>query len=298
VKGLFVADSKLYFKASYTCPHGGQYIRTIFHTDGTATGTKDLRADVCPANNTDESKPTHPYYNTKPTAEMWGALLCAALPMIALSTYVLVARKMPGLFLNIYAGVWVAITLLYALSITEVGDSMLTFQKWFGTIYSSLLYIGLVVFTVRVQEPPPWLENLKTWAVAVVGSTFFIIIHIDLEIPMTGYNWPWVVFFVLVLLQMVASSILTRIIPMIYSAIGLFEVAWRISYEIVHLIFGGLSGEGATLTMLLILALQGIGIILLAVGYAAKKAQIDGSVREMLKGNRNFASLLSEDDPA
>merc|ERR1711881_510266 len=110
-----------------------------------------------------------------------------------------------------------------------------------------------------------WQDELKSWAVAVVGVSFFVIIHIDLEIPFQPDWWRWVVYAGLTVMQMLLSMVVSRSVPMVAGAIGTLVIAWKIAVEIVALV--GIEGSFAMLTILAIFALQGVGIIVLAIYY-------------------------------
>lgn len=282
VSSLFVdADSSsLYFKASYYCD--GWYVWSIFQSDGTPGSAVNLRGDSCASTTTGSSQGSGgPAGGTD--AEYWGVVFLAAVPMLALATYVVLTRQMPGVFANLYGGVAVVFLMGFLLATGDTGD-LLAFNKWFYTIYSSLLYVALVAVSALRDELPQWLEEMKTWAVALAAGTFFVIIHVDLEIPWAGEAWAWVVYSILALLQMAASVVLARTVPMICGACSAFVISWKISWETV-ILFGGdeWGSDLQLLTVFGLMALLGLGVIALAVLYASRRSEIEGAVRSALR---------------
>mmetsp|Transcript_122470 Transcript_122470/g.341332 ORF Transcript_122470/g.341332 Transcript_122470/m.341332 type:complete len:549 (-) Transcript_122470:96-1742(-) len=295
---LFVdqTTSKLYYKASYNvkCPNNcsasGQtsttaWVETIICVDASSAGTTDLRADPCATVHywcDDGSTSDKP-----PLASLWGILFLSAFPMIVLAGFVLVRLQLPGLVVNLFGGVACAVITLYLIARydDEVLDGLPSFLKWFLTLYTSALWLALAAWSLLAEKTAPWLDELRTWAVAVVGVSFFVIIHIDLEIPYSGEAWQWVIYAFLALLQMVLSAVVSRTVPMVAGAIGTFVVAWKAAYEIVEFVdFGG--SELKALAVLAIVALQGIGIIAAAIFYAGRREEIDGLVRRALTCGR------------
>eukprot|EP00928_Gymnodinium_smaydae_P036937 TRINITY_DN2572_c0_g1_i3.p1 TRINITY_DN2572_c0_g1~~TRINITY_DN2572_c0_g1_i3.p1 ORF type:complete len:543 (-),score=64.57 TRINITY_DN2572_c0_g1_i3:402-2030(-) len=288
-RDLFVdtATSTLYFKASFTCPRATCYvwINTIFSSNGTAEGTVDLRGDPCGLAESRCGGGTIPSQSGKPTrAALWGVIFVAALPMMVLAIVVLVRKKMPGLFVNLFGGVIciAAVSYLLANYDDDILSGFPSFMKWFLTIYTSILWTLFAVWSLQKPVVDEWLDELRSWAVAFVGPAFFVIIHIDLEIPWNDDAWRWVVYALVTIIQMLLSTILSRTIPMVAGAIGLFIISWKIAFELVELANIG-SGEMKTLTMLALVALQGIGIVVAAIVYAGRREQVDSTVRAFLK---------------
>ena len=60
---------------------------------------------------------------------------------------------------------------------------------------------------------PAWVEDLKTWAVFGVSGSFYIAVHLALEVPFTSEVWPWWVYFVIVLIQLTMSVFISRTMP-------------------------------------------------------------------------------------
>lgn len=291
---LFVdkSSSKLYFKVDYTCD-GGQLVKTIYESDGTAEGTKDLRKAECAIvaldNDNSSSGSSSSSLDRGPN---WHLFFMAILPMMAVAAWVLVTKKMPGVFLNLFVGGIMIFIVFY----NEYGDLKHKTQvyKWFVTIYSSLFYAGIVFVAVRIVNPPAWLDDLRTWAVVVVALTFFGVVHSLLEIPfnfdLSLFSVNWFVYTVLIFLQMLISLLVQRTLPLILGAICLFILSFKVSRTVV---FDLLSLDGATgaIIMLAVLALMGVGIISAAVFYTSKKADIDRQIRKMLvRLNSQFAA--------
>merc|ERR1712032_1066877 len=202
-----------------------------------------------------------------------------------------------GAFANLYGGVAVLCLMIFLL-VSDGTSNLLEFNKWLFTTYSSVLWIALIALSIVKEELPGWLDDMKSWAVTFVAVTFFVIIHIDLEVPFTDQAWRWVVYTILAILQMLASVVVARTLPMVLGAIGAFVVAYKISWETVRLMSGGTwGGQLELLTMFAFMALQGIGIIVLAVWYASKRAEIEtailGNIRTWV-GQRKSADVPVE----
>merc|ERR1719433_1135090 len=100
--------------------------------------------------------------------------------------------------------------MVYLLAVDRDTSNMETFLKYFITIYSAAQKVGIFVISVLMPElQQQWLDELKSWAVVFVTGTFFIIIHIDLEIPFNtdAYWWRWVIYALLSLELMVFSIV-------------------------------------------------------------------------------------------
>jgi len=282
VRALFVdvASSSLYFSVSYYCDDSG-YTESLFRSDGTSSGTEDLRDASCLATTTSSNGEELPERGAD--AEYWGIIFVAAIPMMALAAYVMHSRQIYGVFANVYGGVATVSLMIFLLASGDMGN-LLEFNKWFFTIYSSTLYVALLALAVVRDSLPEWLEEMKTWAVALVAGTFFVIIHVDLEIPFSGEAWAWLLYSVLALLQMAASVVLARTMPMACGALCAFVLSWKISWETVVLLGGEDWGGGLQmLTVFGLMALLGIGIIVLAVVYAGRRADIEAFVQDAIR---------------
>lgn len=292
VNNLFVdtASSSLYIKTSDYCDNVG-YIESVFKSDGTTAGTVDLRPDGCPVvtTTTTSSGDTGSIVRAN-DAEYWGIMFLAAGPMMGLATYVMFSRQIYGVVANLYGGVFVVFLMIFLLASDDM-NNLFTFQKWFWTIYSSALYLALLALSVTREKLPEWLEEMKTWAVALAAISFFVVIHIDLEIPFSTKAWAWVVYGLLVPLQFGASVVLQRTTPMVFGALGAFVVAYKVSWETVQLIGGDDWGGLQMLTVFGLMALQGIGIIVLAVVYASKRDSIEAMVQNTFRKCRGGKPL-------
>jgi len=264
VSDLIVDGGTLYFKAEYYC--GDVWFKTIFSSNGTSEGTTNLRGSSCAtdSSSTDGSKEYVDTSGGKPTAQMWGALLLGIVPMVSLAGFVVVRKKMPGMFMNLFLGVGIAVILLYFIGLDEDGvefEYVSSFLKWFITLYTGAAYVAITLVSVLVLNLPQLIEDMKSWIVAA-GA--------------------WLLYTFLAGVQMLISIAVSRTFPMVMGAISTFVISWKIAREIVKAIFGPDLGEVETLTLLGIMALQGIGIIAGAIVYASKRKDVDRLVREAL----------------
>merc|ERR1719330_2323370 len=110
-------------------------------------------------------------------------------------------------------------------------------------------------------------------------------IHIVTEIPWDDGLGRWISYAVLTVVQMVLSAIVSRTVPMVTGAIGLFILSWKFAVELVE-VTGISDSEFGTLILLAIMALQGIAIIVGATFYAGNRQKIEGAVKAMLRCDR------------
>lgn len=305
---LYVENSTslLYFKARLDCTAtcaGSQAAHTsvlsIFTLDETAGNPTitDLRGDTCVLWAAQVTCPLGGGSNVIPgptRTVLWGIIFLAAVPMLILSVYALLWKQMPGLVFNIFGGIQAIAIMVYFLinydSTPEggtsgpaavYGDRFMDFMKWFTLIYTSVLWKALVSWSLITPTAAPWLEEVKTWWAAVVGTAFFVNIHVVLQVPFTTEIWPWVVYALLALLQMLMSAVVQRTVPMVMGALGAFVVAWKIGFEVSEALQFG-SREVQYLTTFAIIGLEGVGIILAAIAFARNRDKVQDWVRGLL----------------
>ncbi|CAE8693391.1 unnamed protein product, partial [Polarella glacialis] len=94
--------------------------------------------------------------------------------------------------------------------------------------------------------------------------TFFAIIHYDLDIPYSSIPWQWVVYSLLLPLQMLLSLLLRNKLPMACGGIGCLIACYKVSDVIVEALFASLSSEVKWLLLLAILAPLSASVVLIA----------------------------------
>jgi len=294
IRGLHVDADLLFIKATvkHDCPGAcfdlSNYVDTLLQSDGSPEGTVDLMQDPCAhvERCPDVASPDDDLPSALPKAALWGVLLVATVPMVALASFILFQRKLPGPFVNVFGGVWGAVVTLYLIVMDsdDMLEGLSDFLAWFNIFYAFVSWVGLVAWSLLSGALDPWLEELKTWAAATVGVTFFVAIHCNLgfiALVSFGGAWHWLVYGILALLQLVFSMAVSRTVPMVVAAICVFILAWKIACDIVKFADIG-SGDLATLAILTILALEGIGIIGAAASYAGNRDRVDSAVRKAL----------------
>eukprot|EP00929_Paragymnodinium_shiwhaense_P037475 TRINITY_DN19964_c0_g1_i1.p1 TRINITY_DN19964_c0_g1~~TRINITY_DN19964_c0_g1_i1.p1 ORF type:complete len:346 (+),score=52.56 TRINITY_DN19964_c0_g1_i1:492-1529(+) len=279
---LVVDNGKLYFKARQWCESAGYTVPTVYESNGTTAGTKDLRQDACaripnPSTSTDEPSLT----GAKPVAALWSTIFLSVLPMMATAAVILALKSMPGMFANLYAGGGIGIIILYLIAESNP-DNIFDFMKWFIFLYTGVAYIVFTLASILVQKPEGVFEEMKDWIVVFVGGPFFIVIHVISEVPVTTSALAWIAYALLAALQMFISIAVQRTLPLVFGAICTFVISWKISREIVIAILGDQLGETEVLSTLGLMALQGIGIVLGAIFYASRRVDIDAAVRGAL----------------
>eukprot|EP00927_Polykrikos_kofoidii_P076575 TRINITY_DN73648_c0_g1_i1.p1 TRINITY_DN73648_c0_g1~~TRINITY_DN73648_c0_g1_i1.p1 ORF type:complete len:563 (+),score=99.42 TRINITY_DN73648_c0_g1_i1:50-1738(+) len=297
VRHLFVdnSSSMLFFKASYRCPKIGRYVETIFRSNGTRLGTEDLNPDACVTTRGFNASVVSPLDGgAPPQSLLWSTLLISVLPMLTLASYVLASRRMAGVFLNLFVGIWAVFTLLHWIAVfPEMPADAYEFQKVFVTIYTALLWIGILFLEAFLEDPPKWVDEIKTWAVPIVGSVFFGVIHLDLEIPSTTSVWRWVIYAILLILQAWASIVVSRSFPLLLSAVGVFTLIGKTSYELVDLV-GFDSSTGSGLLFLTIVGAQGLLITVAGAYYRANQEDVDGTIRQAFLSCNGWQNIVAE----
>lgn len=274
-------DGRLYFKASWNCPAPSYaWVSTIYSSEG--AGATDLSAtEPCAPRDVSGTNATAatPADDSLPVGALWGTLFLSCVPMALLSGLVVFWKQMPGPVATLLGGVLAAAVVLFL--IADGTQNLASFLKWSVTSYTGALWLALLIWSLRHPELPEWQDELKTWAVAVVGVGFAVIIHVDLEIPFKQEAWRWLIYSAVTVLQIVLSMAVSRTVPMVAGAAGLFLLSWKVAYELVE--FAGLaSGETKTLALLALLALQGMAIVVAAVAYAGRRERVDSAVRGFL----------------
>jgi len=302
------ATSSLYLKGEYRCSEQvascWTWVYTLWKSDGTAAGTTDLRgSDVCTSVCDDSSGGgggtfPGPGPSRPPYAEMWGVLFLGIVPMMLLAGFVLIKKQLPGPFVNLYGGFEGAVILLFLIIADEatISNDFGTFMKWFITSYNSLFWLVLAAWSLARASIPEWQEELKSWAVVFVGVSFFVVIHIDLEIPFRDEAWRWIIYAVLTVLQLLLSAIVSRTVPMVAGAAGLFVLAWKVAFEIIRFTGIGESGEFFMLSVLIIMAVQGAGIVLGAIWYSSQREKVDAMVVAFLRCQTSKMKDLKSQD--
>lgn len=281
---LIVDGGSLYFRAEYDCD--GTWYRTIYSLNDTSAEPVNLRGNDCKVQSIDSSSTGEiDTSDEKPTAVLWGTLLIGIGPMLLVASAIVVYRRLPGLFMNLFLGVGIAVILLYLIGLDEDSidsDGVFTFLKWFITLYTAAAYVSITLVSVLMTKVPELIEDMKPWIVAIAGLPFFIVIHFDLEVPVTQEAWAWLLYSFLAVVQMLISIAVSETFPMVLGALSTFVISWKIAREIVRTIFGPDLGEVETLTLLGIMALQGVGIMAGAILYAGRRAEVDAFVRGAL----------------
>merc|ERR1711920_621272 len=107
-------------------------------------------------------------------------------------------------------------------------------------------------------------------------------LHVVTEIPWDDGLGRWICYALLTIVQMVLSAIVSRTVPMVTGAIGLFILSWKFAVELVEAT-GVSDAEFGTLIILAIMALQGLAIIVGAIFYAGNREKIEGAVNALLR---------------
>lgn len=289
VRDLVFEAGKLYFKASDIC--SGITISSVFQSDGSAAGTIDLRGpnpcDSIPDRRSDPERSDTDYcywsgYSV-PRTTLWSIICLGDIPMMVLASLILSRKRSPGVFVNIYYGLAVAIILLYLVEETN-RDRIESFLKWFITLYTAVALVAIASVSLLAKHLPIVLELLKDWVLVVAGIPFFLMVHIDFDIPSTKVWYNWLVYCCIVALHMLLSMVVQRTLPMVLGAFGAFVLAWQLAVEIERAIFHYDEFNKRSLIVLALLALQGVVIIVGAVFYSSQRAGIEDWRRNSPKG--------------
>lgn len=209
-----------------------------------------------------------------------GSLFLGVVPMMGVAAWALAKKQMPGVFLNLFVGVILLVNMLMVLADNHSSG----FFKWFLTLYTTATWACLLVVSIKFEQLEQWLDELKTWAVVANSTAFFAVLHWQLEIPITDAVWPWWLYAFFVALQIAASFVVMRSYPMILSAVSLFILAWKVSYELVDLF--GIQYGLRYMFVLLVLMILGVGIIIASIMYASRRKAVDQAVKAFIEGLR------------
>lgn len=278
------ASDSLYFSSYYYCRGVSAafsgcwaHVYSIYRSDGTAAGTVDLRGDVCSAACATGAEGTFLGFEAENRMELWGVLILAVFPMMGVAFYVMHSKEVASPIVSLWLGGQLIGLLLYELvggnSLAETVE-LLThagFLTWFITVYNVVWYVALGVWSLNVWTLPEWQEEMKTWAVFVVGWTSLVMIHIVLQVPFTTNPWAWNAYTMLTLVQLLLGVMVSRPVPMIAGCFCLFIMSWKVATEFVHVTsFEG--EESRFLVLLALMVLEGTIIVMTAMALANKLA--------------------------
>ena len=161
-----------------------------------------------------------------PTGRLLGILLLGVLPQTILALYLLVRRKVPGVFLNVFLGVYALLFLIWILMEHQVANVYFFLQVTSMT-YASASCLAVAVnqvlwsqsreFQVEVEAVNRFAADLATWAAAVTSIAFLASLHLILDIRAPS---TWIIYGVLQLPQVVFAVLMRRMTPMAVFVIG------------------------------------------------------------------------------
>lgn len=265
-------SDQFFLKGSYPCRSLFGFeecwtdVFTIYQIDSSGVGV-DLRGDVCTPGCTALQAEGRGEWDGPTKREMWGILLVAVLPMMAVSGLVLSKREMPGPVVNLWAGGQMIGVILFELfegeSLTESGLIASIKEMYFRNdlllmffcFYNAAGYAALVLWSLFGGSQPEWKEEAKTWAVFFVGWGSFGLIHQVLAIPFPEATWEWSAYTFLAVVQLALGFVIKRSTPMATGSLGLFIVSIKVahvmtsnalSFMVVMLVEGSLVIWGAS----------------------------------------------------
>lgn len=242
---------------------------TIFKSDGTTNGTINL-------GNCDHALAPAPGPTPVPACRLLAVLFLAVLPQLSLSAFLWRSKRLPGMFLTLYAGVFSLAYTLFLFGASGARSQEVTFLKCFLTIYSSL-GIGVLVYLQRKdsKEISPCekgcssAEGVKTWAVNVTSWVFFVVIHFDLRIPLTSLWYMWAMYAFLCLLLIGFSKLMSRTLPMTLGGMGGLVVCAAIAWSMP--VWCGMDEDDSYTALLQMALMAGLGIAVSWVLYSKKE---------------------------
>jgi len=189
---------------------------------------------------------------------------------------------MPGMTLNLFFGFFALVLNLYLLFCwpqhEDDFERLSTFVKTFLTVYSTAALVFIAVVAARLRDRSERFEWVMTWAVAIATPTFVCALQWLLQVPFGNSSWwSWVVYAVVCAFLMVYSIFVSRVLPMMLGCFSTCFLLWHLATSAADLL--GLEGA---LVRLLILALLGIGVFVMAVQYGKYRDGLESSVRRLL----------------
>jgi len=279
LRSFYVQNTRFWFKAYLSC--GSFTTETFFRSDGTTDGTvdmntggntyKDLVKTCAQVADGNEVVP--------PLGRLLGIFFFGVLPQTGLAAFLLYQKQMPGLVLNFYGGVYSVIALIYLMSVDHLGKADL-FIKATSCLYSGFCYLGLLQLKMGGGSPEWLTQEMRDWAAVIVPASFFAALHFALNIPITTEASPWIVYTVLLLLQMVLALLLRSGLAVLLPVAGLFVLSWKISHEMVSNWGPDLSSELQLMIVLPMMCLFILMVIATAVFCHRNRRAIEAETKE------------------
>eukprot|EP00435_Cladocopium_sp_Y103_P027862 s3212_g6.t3 len=200
---------------------------TEFRSNGTVEGTEATEgdfpglADLC-------LKLASGMEWRPPTGRLLSVLLLGILPQTGLATYLLIWKKVPGVFLNVFVGAYAATFILWIL-MKGTAVNLLLFLQASTMTYATTACVAVALNQVlwsNVCSDESFVEegshaagsadsdgNLGTWASSVSCISFFGAVHLVLNIP-SSEGWAWPLYGILTLPQIAFALLMRRTTPM------------------------------------------------------------------------------------
>jgi len=222
-----------------------------------------------------------------PTSRLLAILFLGILPQTGLAAYLLIKKKVPGVFLNVFLGAY-AVTFFVWILMKGPVVNLLFFLQASTMTYAAAACVAVAVNQVlwsKVSET--FIQELGTWATAVTSIAFFGAVHLALKIPSEGWTWP--LYGILHLPQIAFALLMRRLTPMALFVTGLLVLLYKAVFELTP----SATAEWAKALQLAIFYGLGGFVLLILVVYRDNKAFLEELVYQRLRPSVKSSDVSS-----
>lgn len=231
-----------------------------------------------------------------PTGRLLSILLLGILPQTGLATYLLIWKKVPGVFLNIFVGAYSATFILWIL-MKGMAVNLLLFLQASTMTYATTACVAVALNQVlwsNVSSDSSFVEELGTWASSISCISFFGAVHLALNIPSDGpEGWAWPLYGILILPQIAFALLMRRTTPMALFIAGALVLLYKAILEILNPRIGLPADLSRALQLGVFYAIGGFVLLILLV-YHDNKAFLEAVVHRHLR--RGHVPAKAESD--
>lgn len=229
-----------------------------------------------------------------PTGRLLSILLLGILPQTGLATYLLIWKKVPGVFLNVFVGAYAATFILWIL-MKGMAVNLLLFLQASTMTYATTACVAVALNQVlwsNVSRNASFVEELGTWASSISCISFFGAVHLALNIP-SSEGWAWPLYGILILPQIAFALLMRRTTPMALFIAGALVLLYKAILETLNPRIGFPADLSRALQLGVFYAIGGIVLLFLLV-YHDNKTFLEAVVHRHLR--RSHVPVEAESD--